>query len=176
VKSPILSWTRGAVAAALMSACLAAQAQTAPTTFGTIVGNALLCRDEINNQYFYDYFAKAFGAAYKHDGGAYWFKVQGGTLWGVAVTEVMVSDDTSALVFVGAVAETTPEKLEQAIIDQVGVHYAKIDSSAFPVREAKPASRIVYFDRKSKIYCAKYKPLPPTEPPPVRVRPGRLSR
>jgi hypothetical protein len=36
------------------------------------------------------------------------------------------------------------------------------------VREAKPASRIVYFDTKSKIYCAKFKPLPPTQPPPVR--------
>ena len=41
------------------------------------------------------------------------------------------------------------------------MHYAKIDSSAFPVREASPAARIVYFDTKSKIYCAKFKPLPP---------------
>ena len=160
---------RGTLAAALMAACFAAPAQTPPTTFGTIVGSALLCRDDIDNQYFYDYFAKALGPAYKHDGGAYWFRLNGATLWGVSVTEVMVSDDTSPFVFVGAVAETTPEKLEQAIIDQVGVHYAKIDSSAFPVREAKPASRIVYFDRKSKIYCAKFKPLRPTQPPPVRA-------
>jgi hypothetical protein len=145
-----------------------AGAQTPPTTFGTIVGNGLLCRDDIDNQYYYNYFAKALGAAYKHDGGAYWFKVTGATLWGVAVTEVMVSDDTSQFVFVGAVAETTPEKLEQAIIDQAGVHYAKIDTSPYPVREAKPASRIVYFDTKSKIYCAKFKPLPPTQPPAVR--------
>lgn len=159
---------RAPLAAGLLLALGSAMAQTPPTTFGTIVGNGLLCRDEIDNQYFYNYFAKSLGPAYKHDGGAYWFKVSGATLWGVAVTEVMVSDDTSALVFVGAVAETTPEKLEQAIIDQVGVHYAKIDSSAFPVREAKPASRIVYFDTKSKIYCAKFKPLPPTQPPPVR--------
>ncbi len=43
-------------------------------------------------------------------------------------------------------------------------------TSAFPVREAKPASRIVYFDTKSKIYCAKFKPLPPVQPPPVRQR------
>lgn len=162
---------RAPLAACLLLALGGAAAQTPPTTFGTIVGNALLCRDEIDNQYFYNYYTKALGPAYKHDGGAYWFKVTT-TLWGVAVTEVMVSDDTSALVFVGAVAETTPEKLEQAIIDQVGVHYAKIDSSPFPVREAKPASRIVYFDTKSKIYCAKFKSLPPTQPPPVRRSAG----
>jgi len=146
-----------------------AQAQTAiPTTFGTIVGNALLCRDEIDNLYFYNYLVKAFGPAYKRDGGAYWFRTDGANLWGVAISELMVSDDTSALVFVGGVAETTPEELEKAIITQVGVHYARIDSSAFPVREAKPASRIVYFDTKSKIYCAKFKPLRPVQPPPVR--------
>jgi hypothetical protein len=57
----------------------------------------------------------------------------------------MVSDDTSPYIFVGAVAEATPN-LEKAIIAQVGTHYTRIDTSAYPVREAKPASRIVYFD------------------------------
>lgn len=169
-------WLRGAMAAALLSACCAAPAQTPPPTFGTIVGSALLCRDDVDNKYFYNYFAKAFGPAYKHDGGAFWFRVSGASLWGVTLSEVMVSDDTSTYIFVGAVMETSPEKLEQAIIDQVGMRYAKIDSSAFPVREAKPASRIVYFDKKSKIYCAKYKPLPPEQPRPVLARPNKATR
>lgn len=145
-----------------------------PTTFGTIVGNALLCRDQIDNRYFYDYLVKAVGPSYKHDGGAWWFKTDTATLWGIQVKELMVSDDTSALVFAGALLDATPEKLEQAIIDQVGVHYAKIDSSAYPVREAKPGSRIVYADTKSKMYCAKFKPLPPGPPPPV-TSPARLQ-
>ncbi|MGV7210422.1 hypothetical protein ACLB1G_21520 [Oxalobacteraceae bacterium A2-2] len=145
-------------------------AQGVPTHFGTIIGNGLLCRDETDNGYFYNYLLKAFGAAYKHEGGAYWFRTDNANLWGIPISEVMVSDDTSALVFVGAVAEATPEELEKAIIDKVGVHYARIDSSPYPVREAKPASRIVYFDTKSKIYCAKFKPLPPVQPPPVRQR------
>lgn len=157
---PALSLTLG---------CAGVQAAV-PTTFGTIVGNALLCRDEVDNKYFYNYLLNAFGPAYKHDGGAYWFKSDGATLWGVEISELMVSDDTSTFVFVGAVAETTPEKLEQAVAAQVGMQYAKIDSSAFPVREAKPASRIVYFDRKSKIYCAKFQPLPPVQPKAVRSR------
>lgn len=157
------------LAAWLALGCAGAQAAV-PTTFGTIVGNALLCRDQVDNKYFYNYLLNAFGPAYKHDGGAYWFKSDGATLWGVEVSELMVSDDTSTFVFVGAVAETTPEQLEQAIATQVGMQYAKIDSSAYPVREAKPASRIVYFDRKSKIYCAKFQPLPPVQPKAVRTR------
>lgn len=151
-------------------ACGLASAQSVPTTFGTIVGNGLLCRDHTDNIYFYNYFLKHFGAAYKHEGGAFWFRTDGASLWGTTISEVMVSDDTSPYIFVGAVAEATPENLEQAIIRQVGTHYTVIDTSAYPVREAKPASRIVYFDTKSKIYCAKYKPLPPVQPPAVRQR------
>jgi len=156
--------------ATLALACGCAAAQSVPTTFGTIVGNGLLCRDQTDNFYYYDYFTKHFGAAYKHEGGAYWFRTAGASLWNTQISEVMVSDDTSTYIFVGAVAESTPEALEKAIIDQVGIHYVRIDTSAFPVREAKPASRIVYFDTKSKIYCAKFKPLPPVQPPPVRQR------
>lgn len=156
--------------ATLALACCCAAAQTVPSTFGTIVGNGLLCRDQTNNFYYYDYFVKFFGAAYKHEGGAYWFRTAGATLWNTQISEVMVSDDTSPYIFVGAVAESTPQELHKAIVDQVGVHYVRIDTSAFPVREAKPASRIVYFDTKSKIYCAKFKPLPPVQPPAVRQR------
>jgi hypothetical protein len=152
------------LAALVALACGHAAAQSVPTTFGTIIGNGLLCRDQTDNLYYYRYLAKAFGPAYKHDGGAYWFKTDGANLWGTPISEVMVSDDTSTYIFVGAVAEATPEELEKAILSQVGSRYARIDTSAFPVREAKPASRIVYFDTKAKIYCAKFKPLPPTPP------------
>ncbi len=164
-------WPRAVLAAALALAAGAAAA--VPTTFGTIVGNGLLCRDQMDNQYYYDYLVGALGAPYKHEGGAYWFKSEGASLWGIGIPEVMVSDDSSAFVFVGAVAEATPEKLEQAIIEQVGVHYVKIDSSAFPVREARPASRIVYFDIQSKIYCAKFKSPPPAPAQPAARRPRR---
>ncbi|MHA4870181.1 hypothetical protein ACXZ1M_21035 [Duganella sp. PWIR1] len=155
-------------ALALACCCGTAAAQSVPTTFGTIIGNGLLCRDHTDNIYFYNYLLRHFGAAYKHEGGAFWFRTDGASLWGQTISEVMVSDDTSPYIFVGAVAEATPENLEQAIIRQVGTRYTVIDTSAYPVREAKPASRIVYFDTKSKIYCAKYKPLPPVQPPPVR--------
>jgi hypothetical protein len=140
--------------------CLArAPALAMPSTFGPVIGSALLCRSHLDNAYFHDYLQKAFGPSYKHEGGAYWFKADA-TLWGQPVSEVMVSDDTSELVFVGAVADSTPEKLEQAIRGAAGTRHQPVDASRFPLRVSNPGSAIAYFNTKSKIYCAKFKPLP----------------
>jgi hypothetical protein len=135
-------------------------AGAAPSTFGPVIGNALLCRSHLDNAYFHSYLTSAFGPSYKHEGGAWWFKADG-TLWGAPVTDVMVSDDTSELVFVGAVTDVTPVKLDEAIRAAAGTRHRPQDGSAFPVRESAPGSRIVYFNDKAKIYCAKYKQLPP---------------
>jgi hypothetical protein len=118
-----------------------AQQKPPPSTFGQVVGNAVLCIDQIDNKAFYAYLLTAFGPAYKHEGGAYWFRTDA-TLWGAPITDVIVSDDTSPLVF-------------------MGLRFNKLDNSAFPVRGSVPGSKIVYFRSKAKVYCAKYKPLPP---------------
>lgn len=140
--------------------CADAAAQAVPSTFGTVVGNAVLCLDHIDNAYFHAYLSKSFGPAYKREGGAYWFKADA-TLWGAAITDVIVSDDSSALTFVGVVADATPEKTEAAIAAAAGLRYNKLDAGIYPVRESSPGSKIVYFRTKSKVFCAKYKPLPP---------------
>ncbi len=150
---------RAALAAALLWMA-APQAGAAPSTFGPVIGNALLCRSHLDNAYFHSYLTSAFGPSYKHEGGAWWFKADG-TLWGAAVTDIMVSDDSSELVFVGAVTDSAPDKLDEAIRAAVGTRHRAQDSSAFPVRASGPGSQIVYFNNKSKIYCARYKPLPP---------------
>lgn len=148
--------------AALAAALVAPAAGAAvPTHFGVVMGNGLLCRDQTSNRYYFDYMVQHFGQPYKQEGGAYWFRTPQALLWGFPVREVIVSDETFRYSFVGAVADTTPDKLEAAIAKQDGVRYAKIGSSATPVREAKAGGRIVYFDRRSKIYCAKFRPLPP---------------
>ena len=147
------------LAAVALLVCGAA-AQAAPSTFGTVVGNAVLCLDEIDNKYFYSYLSSSFGPAYKREGGAYWFKADA-TLWGASITDVIVSDDTSALTFLGVVADATPEVVDAAIVAAAGLHYTKLDAGAYPVRESSPGSKIVYFRTKSKVFCAKYKPLPP---------------
>jgi len=149
--------TRSVLAALLALACLPARA--APSTFGPVIGSALLCRSHLDNAYFYAYLQTAFGPSYKHEGGAYWFKTDA-TLWGAKVSEVMVSDDTSELVFVGAVANSTPEQLEQAIHSAAGPRHLPIDASRYPLRMSSPGSTIAYFNNQSKIYCAKFKPLP----------------
>jgi hypothetical protein len=131
-----------------------------PSTFGPVIGSALLCRSHLDNAYFHSYLTAAFGPAYKHEGGAYWFKADA-TLWGTAVSEVMVSDDSSEHIFVGAVADSRPDKLEQAIRKAAGPGHQAIDASQFPLRVSIPGSTIAYHNDKSKIYCDRYKPLPP---------------
>jgi hypothetical protein len=146
------------LALALCSPC--ARAQALPSTFGPVIGSAILCRSDLDNNYFHSYLQAAFGPSYKHEGGAYWFRAPNATLWGTPVSEVMVSDDTSPLVFVGAVAESSPDKLEQAIQGAVGIRHLARDASRFPLRVSNPGSTIAYFNTKSKIYCARFKPLP----------------
>lgn len=149
-------------AACLLAVALCGPAPPAlatPSTFAPIIGSAILCRSHLDNAYFYSYLSEAFGPSYKHEGGAYWFKADA-TLWGASVTDVMVSDDSSELVFVGAVTDSTPEELDEAIRGALGLRHIAFGTSKFPVREANAGSRIVYFNTKSKIYCAKYKPLP----------------
>jgi hypothetical protein len=146
-------------ACAAVLALAAGSVHAAPSTFGPVIGSALLCRSHLDNAYFQSYLASAFGPSYKHEGGAYWFKAEG-NLWGTQVTDILLSDDTSELVFVGAVTEATPDKLDEAIRATAGVRHLATDASAYPVRESVPGSRIVYFKTKSKIYCAKFKPLP----------------
>jgi len=155
----------GVALARTLFACLLGSvpvaANAVPTHFGTVLGNGLLCRDETSNRYYFDYMVRFFGQPYKREGGAYWFRTPDATLWGFPVREVIVSDESYHYSFIGALADATPEKLEEAITAQDGVRYAKIDRSRFPVRETRSGGRIVYANRQAKIYCAKFKPLPP---------------
>ena len=144
--------------AAIGLAC--AQVQAAPSTFGPVIGSALLCRSQLDNAYFHSYLTQSFGPSYKREGGAYWFRTDA-TLWGAQVREVMVSDDSSEIVFVAALTDSTPEELEKAVRRGTGVAYRAADASAHPLRKSNPGSTIAYANDKSKIYCAKFKPLPP---------------
>jgi len=149
---------RRAAAGVLALACSAAQAL--PSTFAPVIGNALLCHSQLDNAYFHSYMTSAFGPAYKHEGGAFWFKGEA-TLWGKPVQEIMVSDDTNPMVFIAAVFDAKPEELEEAIHAAAGLRHKALDASQTPLRASNPGSVIAYHNSKSKIYCARYKPLPP---------------
>jgi len=144
----------------LLAGLACSGAMAAPSTFGPVIGSALLCRSQLDNAYFHAYLTQAFGPAYKREGGAYWFRTEA-SLWGAQVSEVMVSDDTSNLVFVAAVVDSTPEELEKSVRAGAGVAFKPVDASRYPLRKSNPGSTIAYARDKSKIYCAKFKPQPP---------------
>ncbi len=150
---------RRTLSAALLLACSQGTVQAMPSTFGPVIGNALLCRSHLENRYFHDYLTTAFGPAYKREGGAHWFKAEA-TLWGAEVKEVMVSDDSNPLVFIAAVTDSTPEELEQGIRTAYGIAFKPADATPFPLRVSNLGSTIAYVNDKSKIYCAKFKSPP----------------
>ena len=148
-----------AVLACTLSLCTAAGA-VAPPTFGIEVGNALLCLNQLNSKYFFDYLQAAFGPPYKTEGGAYWFKADS-SIWGLQITDVMVNDPSSPADFIGAVVNATPQKVAEAISSSIGIRFTLTDATTYSLRESQAGSKIAYADTKAKIYCAKSKFLVP---------------
>jgi len=155
--------------AGLVLSCTAAGAGAAPSTFGPVIGSALLCRSQLDNAYFHAYLTESFGPAYKREGGAYWFRTEA-SLWGAKVEQVMVSDDTSAVVFVAAILEAKPDELEKSVRAAVGTPFRAADASRYPLRKSIPGSTIAYANDKSKIYCAKFKPQSSPQSLPQSIR------
>ena len=135
---------------------VADSADVQPSTFDTVIGHALLCLDELEPVYFFQYLSANFGAPYQHQGGAWWFRTPNTKLWGVPVSQVMVSDGHGRLLFVAATVDVAPDELAQAITNNAGIRYQP-DVGAFPKRESATGSVIVYAQenaKRSKLYCA----------------------
>lgn len=145
------------------SAGVAPAAQAAPQpSFGIEVGNALLCLNQLNSKYFYDFLTEAFGPPYKTEGGAYWFKAPNSvTLWGLQVTDLLINDSNSQADFIGAFFNATPVKLTESISAAVGIRFTAEDNTAYPIRQSQAGSKIVYNNTNAKMYCAKSKYLVP---------------
>jgi hypothetical protein len=152
---------RVTLACALLAPGMSGVASAAPPAFGIEIGNALLCLNQLNSKYFYDYLFEAFGKPHKNEGGAYWFKSADSTLWGMEVTDVLVNNNSSPAEFVGAVVKGTPQELADAIGKSVGIHYTLEDNGQYAQRRSQSGSVIAYADSKAKIYCAKSKLLMP---------------
>ena len=135
--------------------CKTCAAAEPPTSFGSTIGPALLCIDQIDPFYFWSYMNQFFGPPYKREGGAYWFKVQG-TLWGAAITEVMVSDGEHEQVFLAASFKEGPAKLADAILEATGIRHINEVPFKFSPLISSLGSKIIYAGQNSKIYCAKY--------------------
>jgi hypothetical protein len=149
-----------AAMAAMTLTAAAPAAAVAPSTFGNVIGQGLLCLSQLDSGYFYNYLMTNFGQPYKHEGNAYWFKTPA-SLWDAPVSEVLVSDKDSPERFIAAVADVTPEVLTGAIADAMQISFRATSLYANPVRMSQAASTIIYYGKKSKIFCAKAKVLQP---------------
>ncbi|MDB5775799.1 MAG: hypothetical protein JWP38_1932 [Herbaspirillum sp.] len=145
-------------AAALL--CASAPVTATPNTFGSVIGQGLLCLSELDAGYFYNYLTQSFGPPYKHEGNAYWFRVQG-ALWGAPISEILVSDADSPQRFLAAVADVAPEVLVGKITDTLHIRFTPTTQYVNPVRVSQAGSKIIYYNRKSKIYCAIARALSP---------------
>jgi hypothetical protein len=146
-------------AVALLTAALPAAAVT-PTTFGNVIGEGLLCLSQLDTGYFYNYLLQSFGPPYKHEGNAYWFKTPA-ALWDAPISEVLVSDKDSPEHFIAAVADVAPDVLAGDIATAVQIGFQPTSLYPNPIRMSQAASTIIYYQKKSKIFCAKAKELQP---------------
>ena len=82
-------------------------------TFTTTVGMAVLCIDDVEPGFFYNYMTKIKPHS-RREQGAYWFK-SSEQLFGAPVTEVFVSDGSSRHSFIGIVSSLPPDQLAEAV-------------------------------------------------------------
>ena len=140
------------IAVQIFSACAAF---AAPTTFPQVIGNALLCYDQIDPEYFKKYMTDFFQPAYKVEGEAYWFKAET-TLFGSRVKEVFVSVESSKFAFLGIVMEDKQETAKQRIETMTGTRF--IPEQNLETLRTPPGSFLIQYGRQnSKLFCVKHR-------------------
>ncbi len=124
------------------------------STFSTTVGMAVLCIDDVEPGFFYNYMSNI-KRAYKREQGANWFKTPG-QLFGASVTEVFVSDGSSPYSFVGIVSSLPPVELAAAVAASApaGGSFKSVNPADKFASFSSPAgSAIVYQGKNGKMFC-----------------------
>lgn len=144
------------VLALVIACCLPLSARAAaPSHFANKVGHALLCLDDVDSPFFYDYLSKFFGPPAKYEQDVYWFGTKGGKIWGATVDQVMVARAYG----IGADIQVTPEKLVESITQQTGIHFSPRPGPAGTEYVSAMQSHIKPFGSKADpnpramIYC-----------------------
>ncbi len=144
---PLLSF----VCIAGMSA--SSHAAGARTDFGVTVGPAILCRDKLDMKFMYDYLSGSFGAPYKREQGAYWFRTKA-QLFGKDVTEVFVSDQSSEWEFVGALFKIKPDELVKGLQTSDGLNFVKTELGyQYTPFKAQGLSEVMWQSNNAKMLC-----------------------
>jgi len=127
------------------------------STFSSTVGGAVLCLDDVEPGFFVNYM-NAIKPSYKQEEGAYWYK-SSEQLFGAPVTEVFVSDGSSAFRFVGVISSLPPEQLAAAITAAApaGVVFKKLNPKDKYSNFVSPLGAVIAFyqGKKSKMYCSR---------------------
>jgi hypothetical protein len=130
--------------------------------FGITMGPAVLCRDNLEMKYLYDYLSASIGPAYKREQGAYWFRTKT-QLFGKELAEVFVSDQSSEWDFVGAVVKAKPDELAKAVQTAAGPIFVKTATGyQYSPYQAQGSSEIMWQDKNAKILCRRHvRVMPP---------------
>ncbi len=121
--------------------------------FSVTVGPAILCRDQLDMKFFYDYLTASFGPSYKQEQGAYWFRAKA-QLFGKDIKEIFISDQSSDWAFVGAVFNAKPEDLAKSVQASAGTIFGKTDSGyKYSPYQSQGTSEIMWQKNDSKLLC-----------------------
>lgn len=127
----------------------------APTTFEPVIGNALLCRDQIDPAYFKDYLIRFFKNPYKTEGEAYWFKPDSGQkLYGMALEDIFVSTEGGRYAFLGVVLKEELSSARKKMLEAKGAAYLPFSGETV-LRSAQGGFLTEYGATQSKLYCVK---------------------
>ena len=124
------------------------------STFSITLGMAVLCLDDVEPGFFYNYMNKTSRPS-KREKGAYWFKTSE-PLFGAPVTEVFISDGSSKHTFVGVVSSLPPDQLADAIATgaPAGGNFKKVNPVDKYSTYISPAgSEIIFQGKNGKMFC-----------------------
>lgn len=133
----------------LCALLVAGSALAAPSHFPTVIGAALVCRDQVSVDYFNEYMKTYFGEPAFNAGGANWWKVDT-NIFNSAVEYVIVGAGTD---FIAATFKDPPDRLIANVRDAMGIDYKQTDAETW----VAPGFGVLikYYDKNtpSKMYC-----------------------
>ena len=121
--------------------------------FSVTIGPAILCRDQLDMKFFYDYLTASFGPSYKREQGAYWFRAKA-QLFGKDIKEIFVSDQSSDWIFVGAIFNVKPDELAKSVQASAGTDFTKTANGyKYSPYQSQGTSEIMWQANDSKLLC-----------------------
>jgi len=124
------------------------------STFSTTVGMAVLCLDDVEPGFFYNYMSQIKPPA-RREHGAFWFKTSE-QLFGAPLSEVFVSDGSTRHSFVGVVSALPPDQLAEAVAAAApaGGRFKKRNpADKYSTFVSSSGAEIAYQGKNGKLFC-----------------------